>query len=273
MKKIKLIAVFLLFAGVSIAQNPISIDSVYYADTSGYAKKASALVDSSAFVKYTGNDKDLDMGAYKVTSQNAKITGLAGVGTRLGTVASDGTLVANDPLTSNYIPYWDGSKLANTNAYFDGTNWGIRTTTPTAKLSVSEKSAMNELGGFMVKLTNKTGANSVKGTVVYADPDVDNAFEVNPINGDMPFGVVYENGVADGSECWVVVSGIAEVLLVNTAASTRSYVAYSSSSVAGRIDISASVPAAATHFREIGHTLESKVGGTNVLCKCLVHFN
>ena len=89
----------------------------------------------------------------------------------------------------------------------------------------------------------------------------------------MPIGVVYDNGIVDGSECWVVVSGIAEVLLVNTVASTRSYVAYSSSSVAGRIDIAASVPAATTHFREIGHTLESKTGGTNVLCKCVLHFN
>lgn len=128
-------------------------------------------------------------------------------------------------------------------------------------------------GGIAIKLTNKTGANSVKGTVVYVDPAVDNAFEINPIDGDMPIGVVYESGIADGSECWVVVSGIAEVLLVNTVASTRSYVAYSSASVAGRIDIAASVPAAATHFREIGHTLESKVGGTNVLCKCILHFN
>ena len=114
---------------------------------------------------------------------------------------------------------------------------------------------------------------SVKGTLIYADPDIDNAFGVNHINGDMPFGVVYESGIADGFECWVVVSGIAEVLLDNTVASTRSYIAYSSSSVAGRIDIAASVPAATTHFKEIGHTLESKAGGTNVLCKCVLHFN
>lgn len=127
-------------------------------------------------------------------------------------------------------------------------------------------------GGIAVKLINKTGANSVKGTVVYADPAVDNAFEVNPIDGDMPFGVVYESGITDGSECWVVVSGIAEVLLVNTVASTRSYIAYSSASVAGRIDTAASAPAALTHFREIGHTLESKVGGTNVFDKVRTPF-
>lgn len=139
--------------------------------------------------------------------------------------------------------------------------------------TASPKIKLTPEGGYAVLLTNKTGANSVKGTVVIADPSVDNAFEINPVNGDMPIGVVYESGITDGSECWVVVSGIAEVLLVNTVASTRSYVAYSSGSVAGRIDIAASVPAATAHFREIGHTLESKTGGTDVLCKCVLHFN
>jgi hypothetical protein len=185
-------------------------------------------------------------------------------------------------------PFSDGNTYLqhNGNAIFSNTssitpqlvvattgNVGITTSSPTTKLSISEKAGINELGGYMVKLTNKTGANSIKGTVVYADPAVDNAFEINPIDGDMPIGVVYENGIADGSECWVVVSGIAEVLLVDGQTSTRSYVAYSSNSVAGRIDISATIPAAATHFREIGHTLESKASGTSVLCKCILHFN
>ena len=35
----------------------------------------------------------------------------------------------------------------------------------------------------------------------------------------------------------------------------------------------AAVAAQTAHFREIGHTLESKVGGTDVLCKCVLHFN
>lgn len=139
--------------------------------------------------------------------------------------------------------------------------------------TASPKIKLTPEGGYAVLLTNKTGANSVKGTVAIADPSVDSAFEINPINGDMPIGVVYDNGIVDGSECWVVVAGIAEVLLVNTVASTRSYVAYSSGSVAGRIDTAATVPAATTHFREIGHTMESKTGGTDVLIKCLLHFN
>jgi len=33
------------------------------------------------------------------------------------------------------------------------------------------------------------------------------------------------------------------------------------------------VPAVATHFTEIGHTIESKIAGTNVLVKYVLHFN
>lgn len=52
----------------------------------------------------------------------------------------------------------------------------------------------------------------------------------------------------------------------------RGSVAYSSS-VAGRADCSASVPVATVHFREIGHLMESKTGGTNVTSKVTLHFN
>lgn len=123
---------------------------------------------------------------------------------------------------------------------------------------------------FKIQIIHDT---SVKGTLIYADPDIDNAFEVNLINEGMPFGVVYESGIADGSEYWVVIAGIVEVLLVNIVASTRSYIAYSSGSVAGRIDTTVTVPAVITHFREIGHTMESKTGSIDVLCKCVLHFN
>lgn len=133
--------------------------------------------------------------------------------------------------------------------------------------------AISELGSYMVSLLNKTGANSVKGTVVSVSDTTDNAFRVNPIDGDMPIGVVYNSGIADGAATWVVVSGIAEVLLVDTVATTRSYVAYSSGTTAGRLDTAATAPAATVHFREVGHTLESKTGGTNVLVKCILHFN
>lgn len=157
---------------------------------------------------------------------------------------------------------------------FSFRNNGIEKTSILADGGVqSSKFSINSTGGYMIRLTNKSGAPSIKGTVVMISDTTDNATKVNAIDSDMPIGICYEDGIADGSEMWVVVSGIAEVLLVNSVATTRGYVAYSSGSVAGRIDTAVTVPASTIHFREIGHTIESKIAGTNVLCKCIVHFN
>ena len=52
--------------------------------------------------------------------------------------------------------------------------------------------------GFCVWLVNKTGAPSVKGTVVEADAGVDMAFTSTGASCLNPIGVVYDAGVADG---------------------------------------------------------------------------
>ena len=137
----------------------------------------------------------------------------------------------------------------------------------------NDRAMVNVSGGFMVKRINKTGASSVKGTVVTTSDTTDNAVRINPTNGDMACGVMFEDGIPDGQECWVVTGGIAQVLLVDGVAGTRNYIAYSSTSVAGRIDTAATIPAASVHFTEIGHTNESKAAGTNVLVTCFLHFN
>jgi len=139
-------------------------------------------------------------------------------------------------------------------------------------ISSGAKSAINADGGIMVKMTNKTGATSVVGSVVMVSDTTDNAYRLNIVDSDMPIGVVYD-AVADGAEGWVVVSGIANVLLVNSVAITRGYIIYSSATVAGRVDSASTIPVATTHFREIGHAIESKTAGTNVLAKCIIHFN
>lgn len=129
-------------------------------------------------------------------------------------------------------------------------------------------------GGFAVKLTNKTGASSVKGTCVEASTATDNAFQVSAISAIDSIGFVYESGVADGSECWVVVNGIAEALLEDETASTRNYWVGSGDTTAGRVNMdSASPPNATRHFEECGHCIESKASGTNVLAKMIVHHN
>jgi len=72
-------------------------------------------------------------------------------------------------------------------------------------------------GGYAVKLTNKTGAPSVKGKIVGIKTGTDNAFDLTAVDATYNLGVVYEDGVADAAECWVVVGGIAQVLMKNAA--------------------------------------------------------
>jgi len=73
--------------------------------------------------------------------------------------------------------------------------------------------------------------------------------------------------------------GVAEVLLEDTTTSTRGYWAAISTTQNGRADITLAVPPgggipqADRHFQEIGHSLESKPAGTDVLSKIILHFN
>jgi hypothetical protein len=67
-------------------------------------------------------------------------------------------------------------------------------------------------GGVAVYLTNQTGANTVKGQVVIAATNNPNAFVLCTNQFDI-IGIVYSNGIANGSRCFVVVAGIADVLL------------------------------------------------------------
>lgn len=127
-------------------------------------------------------------------------------------------------------------------------------------------------GGIAIRMTNATAGLTVHGQIVQADTASDNSFKTAVANSDMPIGVVYNSGVDVGGEAWVVVAGIAEVLMKNTVAPVHGYVAYASST-AGRADCAGSIPASTEHWREIGHILESKAGGTDVLAKMILHFN
>ncbi|MCK9602403.1 MAG: hypothetical protein M0R37_15495 [Bacteroidales bacterium] len=133
-------------------------------------------------------------------------------------------------------------------------------------------------GGLTIKLTNKTGAPSVKGYMVHANSGQDNSFVLGLVDEPDPIGFVYENGVADGSECLVVVSGIAQVYFIGN--TTRGQFARwflsadGASYVAGQC-IAEALPASpfsdAKHFYEVGHVLESRTGAG--LAKCVIHFN
>lgn len=142
----------------------------------------------------------------------------------------------------------------------------------------NNKVGISELGGVAVKLVNKTGAASVKGTIVRADATTDDAFTIAAIDELQSIGIVYEDGVADGSECWVVIYGIADVLLKDTTASTHGNWVYVSDT-AGRAEATLAAPPGGgipeldIHMGEVGHALESIAGGTDVLARVCLHFN
>ena len=142
---------------------------------------------------------------------------------------------------------------------------------------VPGKAAFSPEGGVLIKMTNKTGSSSVKGSLVvpYEATAIDNAFALTTADEFDCIGVVYEDGVADGSECYVVCSGIAQVLLQDSTASTRGYWARTSTTTGGRADCTtvAAPGLILQHFAEIGHCIESQTAGTNVLAKVMLHFN
>lgn len=132
-------------------------------------------------------------------------------------------------------------------------------------------------GGFFVNMINKTGAASVKGTVVCQDSTVSNAVNKTVVDVPDAIGVIYDDGVPDGSFVRVVISGIADVYFVgNTTRKhlARTFITADAGYVAGQA-LSEAVPSApfATdkHFCEIGHVLESRTGAG--LAKVDLHFN
>lgn len=132
-------------------------------------------------------------------------------------------------------------------------------------------------GGLAIKMTNNTGAASIKGTLIESNETTANSFQVLSDEYDC-IGIVYEDGIADGEECYIVISGVAEVLIEDGTASTHGNWV-ESSTVSGRADATQALPAGGTiaelqnHFKEIGHCIESKTAGTDVLAKCVIHFN
>lgn len=131
-------------------------------------------------------------------------------------------------------------------------------------------------GGLAVRLTNKTGGASIKGTILGIAAGTDNAFDLLPDDEPDVIGVVYEAGIADGQECWVVTNGICDIYF--EAAVTRGEFARSQIDADGGTvgyAVAEAVPtspfATDKHFQEVGHIIES-TGGAG-LAKCIIHFN
>ena len=146
----------------------------------------------------------------------------------------------------------------------------IKTTT-----EVAAKIKMTSIGGYAIKLTNKTGANSVAGQLVKADTATNDAVILAAAGDVECFGVFLDAGDADSAEAWVVVSGIADVAHDDNVAAVRGD--WISTGVLAGYAATATSPAVApTHFEEIGHCIETVAAGgagTHILARCVLHFN
>ena len=127
------------------------------------------------------------------------------------------------------------------------------------------------VGGLAVLMTNKTGGNTVAGQLIeaYSATAIDDAFTTAAVSSDAVFGIVLVAGIADGSEAWVVISGIADVLMDGGGCARGDRII--SSSTAGSADVWNVGGAVATHFLEIGHCIETRAGAG--LARVVLHFN
>lgn len=132
-------------------------------------------------------------------------------------------------------------------------------------------SGITEDGGFYQTFINNTGSASVKGTIVTAS-STDNAVIIAPANSVSPIGIIYDNGIANGSSVKVVTYGRAQVLLLDGSSSTAGYWC-GVSSTAGRFYNLPSPPNDSSHSREVGHSLQTVSSGTNKLVYVQIHFN
>lgn len=144
-----------------------------------------------------------------------------------------------------------------------------------AQAAIGSDSATNERG-FLVKVINRTGETSIKGKIVAASTIADNEVILQANEFDA-FGVIQEAGVAQGGAMWIWVNGsICKVMFENGVAPGHGNLA-TCSDVDGRAHSLAnpgvSVPGFETHFKEIGHVMESKSSGTDVLALVMIHFN
>ena len=177
-----------------------------------------------------------------------------------GAIAATGNVVGNVVSAVGNVQGVDG--------VFSGTVYG---TTGTFSAGVGNSYfKITPEGGFAVRLTNKSGAVTVKGQIVGIKTGTDNAFDLTAVGATYNLGVVYESGVADAAECWVVVAGIAQVLMKNAAERgqlCRIPLNTDAGEAAGYAMAAAQSDTASVY--KIGDVLES--AAAEALCKVLLH--
>lgn len=134
----------------------------------------------------------------------------------------------------------------------------------------NENCGITSDGAFYIVLKNATGAKSIVGTIVAA-ASTDSSACIVPANAENPIGVVLD-AVAAGEPMRVAIAGKAYVLLKNGEEAKHGYWC-GVSDVPGRMYQKSDPPGVPEHSREIGHSLESKASGSNVLSLVTLHFN
>ena len=115
-------------------------------------------------------------------------------------------------------------------------------------------------GGVVYRSTNRTGAASVRGQAIGISPDYDNSHIVanNPYTVN---GFVYNAGIADGEEVWIVRDGICDMLLADGFSAPRDYWLRLSSFVDGRL-VAQQRPGYEQQPSSVAFTRGSNISGT-----------
>jgi len=212
-------------------------------------------------------------------------TGNVGIGTIIfGTTMAKGMQIAlaTDP-TGNVVDTFAyfGKDIAagNTGPAWrteNGTVIQLDQSLKTTDAPTFNKIKITAIGGTAIQLTNKTGANTVAGKVVEASTTTDDAFQINDADGNHPIGIVLDAGIADGSEAWIVVNGIADVAIVSGEAATRGWWVFTSDAGYCTMLEDPTGGGAAEldqHMREVGHCIETVAANGVILARCVIHFN
>ena len=141
---------------------------------------------------------------------------------------------------------------------------------------ISNKIMITPEGGIAIAMVNKTGSPSVKGTLVVPATQKYGVALVTIGDPDC-IGVMYQDGIADGQNCWVVICGYADVFFVGNA-TIGQFARICATGDAGKEDgkaIAENLPtspfATDKHFQEIRHVTETRTGAG--LAGVILHFN
>lgn len=247
-----------------------AVSGYFEGPTSGTTQNASIVAGGD--IQMTSNTKLILEGGFAVPGDSYLLYDAAG--TTLDCFVN-ATEVWNANTTTFTVPI--AAHIGGAVNYTDVQADGDIVQNGTGRFFESFKFKCTAIGGFAVKLTNTTGANTVAGQLVKADTATDDAVILTAAGDVECFGVFLDSGVADDAEAWVVVSGIADVAMEDDTAATHGNWVETSDAEAGYANAESASPAAApAHFEEIGHCIESVAaggGGTHILARCILHFN